>query len=216
MKLHYLGHSCFRIISETGSTIVCDPYQSDYVGLDMPAVRCDAVTVSHHHRDHDCTESILGGYAVIDEPIAFPADDIAVDSILTYHDDCKGAKRGKNIVFSFLVDGIKAVHMGDAGCYDAKVVEFAKNCDVLLIPVGGVYTVDARQAKRYAEDIQPKIIVPMHYAVDTLKFELGSLDEFLSLFSSQQVERKNGYCLELLDKPENDEIKVVTLNKYCE
>ena len=99
MKLQYLGHSCFRLISDMGTTIVCDPYNGKMVGFDMPRVRCDAVTVSHHHADHDCLDAIIGNPAVLDVVGVCTADDIAVASYETYHDDAKGAKRGKYRVY---------------------------------------------------------------------------------------------------------------------
>lgn len=215
MKLQYFGHSCFRIISDMGTTVVCDPYKNSYVGFDMPQVKCDLVTVSHHHNDHDCTDSIVGSYAVIDEPIAFPADDVAVDSVSTFHDEDKGSKRGKNIVFSYLVDGLKVVHMGDVGCFDDNVIRFARGCDVLLIPVGGVYTIDSATAKKYVDAIEPKIVVPMHYKVADLKFELGSLDEFLSMFNADNI-TKLGTTLELVDLPDNEVTKVIVLERYID
>lgn len=215
MKLQYLGHSCFRIISELGTTVVCDPYSSDYVGFSMPKVRCDAVTVSHHHSDHDCCDSVLGSYTLIDEKLTFPADDIAIDCVSTYHDDVKGEKRGKNLVFKFVVDGLKVVHMGDVGCIDKAVIDFAKGCDVLLMPVGGVYTVDAKGAKRYVDEICPKIVVPMHYADNALKFSLNSVNDFTELFDKEQVQVKSTYAMELQDQPQNEKTQVVVL-KRCE
>lgn len=214
MKLQYLGHSCFRIISDMGTTVVCDPYSPSYVGFAMPKTRCDVVTISHHHNDHDCCDCISGSYTAIDEKLTFPADDIAVDCIPTFHDDEKGAKRGKNLVFKFVVDGLKIVHMGDIGCLDKAVVNFAKDCDVLLLPVGGVYTVDAKGAKWYVDEINPKIVIPMHYADNLLKFSLNSLNDFVGLFDSVQVQIRPSYTLELQDQPQNEKTQVVVLKRY--
>lgn len=147
MKIQYLGHACFRLISDMGTTIVCDPYNSEMVGFSMSRVRCDVVTVSHHHDDHDCLDSIIGAPAVIDVAGECCADDVAITSIATYHDDVRGKKRGNNLVFCFSIDGLKVVHMGDIGCFDDNVLKTIENCDVLLIPVGGTFTVDASEAK---------------------------------------------------------------------
>ena len=148
MRIQYFGHSCFRIISDIGTTIVCDPFDEKMVGLNMPKTKCDVVTISHHHKDHDSEENIMGSYAVLDQEVACAADDIAVQSISTFHDEENGAKRGKDLVFTFLVDGIKVVHLGDIGFFDKKVIDKIIGCDVLMIPVGGVYTVDAKVAKK--------------------------------------------------------------------
>lgn len=216
MKLQYLGHSCFRLISEMGTTVVCDPFKSDYVGFPMPRVRCDLVTISHHHKDHDCLDDILGGYVAIDECLDFPADDIAVSSVLSFHDEEKGAKRGKNIAFCFSLDGLRVAHLGDIGCFDNNVVAIAKNCDVLLLPVGGVYTIDANCAKKYVDAINPKIVVPMHFHDPELKFTLNKLDDFLKLFDDKQVERLENDSLTLYDVPQNEVVKVVVLKRYCD
>lgn len=214
MKLQYLGHSSFRLISEMGTTVVCDPYESDMVGLQMPSVRCDVVTISHHHSDHDCVENLLGGYATLDEVVSCAADDIAVQSFETFHDNSNGAKRGKNLVFCFLVDGLRVVHAGDIGFVDENIVAVAKNCDVLLAPVGGVYTIDAVATKQLVDEICPRIVVPMHYMTPEHKFRLNSLDDFLNLFDASSVERSNGCSLELFDAPQNEQTKVIVLQKY--
>ena len=216
MKLQYLGHASFRIISEMGTTVVCDPYKSDWVGFDMARVRTDVVTISHHHGDHDCMDAIVGNPAELDVEIACAADDIAIESISTFHDDEKGAKRGKNLVFTFLVDGIKVVHMGDIGCLDENVVAKIKHCDVLLLPVGGTFTVDADGAKWYVDQMQPKVVVPMHYKTDEHNFDVDGVDRFLSLFDSAQVTRSKSDTLNLDDAPSNTEVQIVTLQRFVD
>lgn len=214
MKLQYLGHACFRIISEMGTTVVCDPFKGDWVGFDMARVRCDVVTISHHHGDHDCMDGIIGSPAELDIEIACAADDIAIESIATYHDDEKGAKRGSNLVFTFLVDGLKVVHMGDIGCLDDNVVRKIKGCDVLLLPVGGTFTVDADGAKWYVDNVQPKIVVPMHYNTDEHNFNVDGVDKFLALFDSAMVTRSASDTLTLFDAPDNDDTRIVTLERF--
>ena len=216
MKLQYLGHACFRIISEMGTTVVCDPYKSDWVGFNMARVRCDVVTMSHHHGDHDCMDAIVGSPAELDVEIACAADDIAIESISTFHDDEKGAKRGKNLVFTFLVDGIKVVHMGDIGCLDEHVVAKIKNCDLLLLPVGGTFTVDAESAKWYVDQVQPKVVVPMHYKTSEHNFDVDGVDRFLSLFDPAQVTRSVSDTLTLDDTPSNTEVQIVTLQRFVD
>lgn len=214
MKLQYLGHASFRIISEMGTTVVCDPYKSDWVGFDMARVRCDVVTMSHHHGDHDCMDSILGSPAELDIEISCAADDIAIESISTFHDDVKGAKRGNNLVFCFLVDGIKVVHMGDIGCLDDKVVQRIAGCDVLLLPTGGTFTVDAVGAKWYVDQVRPRIVVPMHYRTDEHNFEVDSVDKFLAMFDPATVQVSQSDTLTLYDVPDNDDTHVVVLQRF--
>lgn len=215
VKLQYLGHAAFRIVSEMGTTIVTDPFKADMVGFAMTKVRCDAVTVSHHHADHDSMESIFGDPPVLDEQISCAADDIAVESIPTYHDDVKGAKRGKNLVFCFLVDGMRVVHMGDIGCWDPNVAQRIRDCDVLLLPVGGTYTVDAVGAKRYVDAVRPKIVVPMHYKSAEHKFDVDGVDKFLSLFDKNSVTDTGADTLTLDDAPELP-TRVVVLQRFVD
>lgn len=214
MKIQYLGHSCFRLISEMGTTVVCDPYSSSMVGLNMPKVRCDVVTMSHHHNDHDCIDAILGSPAELDMEVICCADDFAIKSISTFHDDEKGAKRGNNLVFTFNVDGLNVVHMGDIGCKDMNVVNNIYGCDVLMLPVGGIYTIDAYVAKWYVDQVKPKIALPMHYMTEKHKFELGELNLFLSLFDEKQIKRLDADSLTLYDAPLNEETEIVTLQTY--
>lgn len=213
MKLQYLGHASFRIISDMGTTVVTDPYKADWVGFEMTPVRCDVVTVSHHHGDHDCMDGVLGNPAVLDEQITCTADDIAIDSISTFHDNAKGAERGKNLVFTFALDGLKAVHMGDIGCFDENVVEKIRDCDVLLIPVGGTFTVDAQGAKRYVDAVRPKIVVPMHYKTAEHNFDVDGVDKFLALFDPASITNDGSDTLILSDLPELP-TKVVVLNRF--
>ena len=203
MKLQYLGHSCFRLISEMGMTIVTDPYKPSMVGLDLPNVRCDVVTMSHHHDDHNCMQNVLGTPTEIDVEIACVADDVAIQSYPTFHDEQQGKLRGKNLVFTFLVDGLKIAHLGDIGCLDENITKQLANYDVLLVPVGGTYTVDHVGAKWYVDQIQPKIVVPMHYKFGTSKIDIAPIDAFLQQFDSAQI-RHIGDTLNIYDYPEND------------
>lgn len=214
MKIQYLGHSCFRLISDMGTTVVCDPYKSSMVGLQMPSVRCDVVTTSHKHDDHSCLDNVLGNPAVLDCEITCCADDIAITTVSTFHDDEKGAKRGNNIVFVFEVDGLKIAHMGDVGCLDESVVTALADCDVLMLPVGGVYTVDAAGAKWYVDKINPKLVLPMHYMTPNHKFKLNGLDEFLSRFDGAQVERKRVDSLVLYDVPDNARPQIIVMDMF--
>ncbi|MBQ8772361.1 MAG: MBL fold metallo-hydrolase [Clostridia bacterium] len=197
MKLQYFGHSCFRIISDMGTTIVTDPFCGTMVGFDMPHIRCDAVTVSHHHDDHDCMEAIVNNPAVLDVAGNCLADDIAINSYETFHDDQKGKLRGKNLVFVFELEGIRLAHMGDIGCLDEHLVEQVGKVDVLLVPVGSVYTVDAVGAKWYADKLGAKIIVPMHYHTEEHAFSIDNVDKFLDLYSKDAIKIQLSPTLEV-------------------
>ena len=214
MKIQYLGHSCFRLISDIGTAIITDPYDSQMVGLSMPKLSCDVVTVSHHHRDHDFVEGVAGNPALLEKLVAVAADDVAIQSIATFHDDQQGKLRGENYVFCFLMDGIKVVHMGDVGEVTDSLAAQIRGCDVLLLPVGGVFTVDALAAKQAVDKIKPKIVIPMHYKTEKHAFNLGTLEQFTRLFDQSAVRMLHSETLVLNDQPQNQNTEVIVLDIY--
>lgn len=215
MKIQYLGHSCFRIISQLNTAVLCDPYCGKMVGFAMPQLSCDVVTISHHHQDHDCVDEVKGTPAVLEGEVNIAADDIAICSKETFHDDKQGKLRGKNMVFCFLVDGLRVVHMGDVGVFDEGIANFAEGCDVLLLPVGGVYTVDAKQANKYVQQIRPKIVVPMHYKTPLHNFEIDTVDKFLALQQPNNITFAPNETLVLEDAPKQG-TQIVVLQPYVE
>ena len=213
MKIQYLGHACFRIISSLGTAIVCDPY-NEKVGFNLPKVSCDVVTVSHRHEDHDCLEAVSGNPAVLEKEVCLAVDDVAVQSLKCWHDDKGGKLRGENFVFCFLVDGLKVVHMGDVGELNEDLAKRLYRCDVLLLPVGGVYTVDATGAKWYVDKIQPKITIPMHYKSKGHNFEIDGVEKFTKLFDPAKVKFLPYETLVLEDVPQEE--SVVVLERYSD
>lgn len=177
MKLYYLGHSCFVI--DNGLRFMFDPFEK--IGYEMDVTYADVVFCSHSHYDHHATDRIETPM-LIDEPFCGRVYSLAVQSITTSHDECNGAKRGKNKVFKVFCNGKSFTHLGDIGCIDENVVQFAKNTDFLFIPVGGYYTIDAKQAKTLVDKIQPKHVIPMHYKTGTCNISIATYDEFISLF----------------------------------
>lgn len=213
MKLQYFGHSCFRIISEMGTTILCDPYDDETLTRPMTHIFADVVTLSHNHHDHNAVQNLLNNPAVLDVEIACAADDVAVKSYSTFHDEQGGALRGSNLVFTFNVDGLSVVHLGDIGFVDESIVDAIKGCNALLLPVGGVYTVDAVAAKKIVDQVKPSMVIPMHYATPLHTFKLNSLGEFTQLFPSSQV-RLVGDTLLLEDMFSDADTQVVVMQPY--
>ncbi len=213
MKIRYLGHSCFVLTESTGTTIVTDPYGN--VGYKMPAVKADAVTVSHSHYDHNNVKALLGSPIIINKEGTHDIDGVEVTGIKSYHDDERGEKRGDNIIFKFRMDGLDICHLGDLGeeC-SSSLLESILPVNVLLIPVGGKYTIDAEQAKEYVDRIMPEIVIPMHYKTKGLKLDIDKPDEFLGLFDSEEIEMKEGDELELFrDDITEESTKIIMLEK---
>jgi len=179
MKIKYLGHATFIITSDTGIKIITDPYETggefSYGEIEESA---DIVLVSHDHFDHSNVAVVGGNPEVVRGTKKIKG--IEFKGIATYHDDAGGRLRGKNTIFCFEVDGIKVCHLGDLGhqLSAQQVVELGK-VDILLIPVGGFYTIDAKAASQVCDKLTPKVIIPMHYKTDKCGLPIASVDEFL-------------------------------------
>jgi L-ascorbate metabolism protein UlaG (beta-lactamase superfamily) len=211
MKVKWLGHSCFLISSETGLRIITDPYSTGG-GLDYPPVNeaADIVTVSHNHRDHNNIAAVRGKPEVITGSGTKTAKGIQFQGIASHHDEAKGKERGTNTIFCFTVDGIRLCHLGDLG-HELSREEIAQigNLDVLLIPVGGFFTIDARVASKVADDLKPKVILPMHYKTPQCDFPITGVEDFLA--GKKNVKKLNSSEIEFkADKlPETTEIIVL-------
>ena len=185
MYIQYLGHSCFFLRFDNGITLVTDPYTK--VGYELPSsLQADIVTVSHGHFDHNYILAINGNPIVVNEIGQYSINGVDINGILTSHDEKNGALRGKNVVFTFTVDGLTVCHLGDIGepCTNA-LVEKIGTIDVLLIPVGGTYTIDALQAKEYVRKLAPKVVIPMHYRPKDGTIDITDEKPFLTFFEGK-------------------------------
>lgn len=209
MKIQYLGHSSFKLTSSTGTAIVTDPYSSQ-IGFAMPQVLADAVTISHHHFDHDNAAAVGGNPQVIDGAATRNVGGVEIGAIDSFHDNVGGKLRGKNVIFKFRIDGITVCHLGDLGedC-SAGLIERIGQVDVLLIPVGGNYTIDAKTAKEYVDKLAPKIVIPMHYLTEGLKVDIEKLDNFTNLFDKNIVEQYQTSEIELSQDDLNGKVIVL-------
>lgn len=179
MKIKYLGHACFQLFSENQS-IVIDPYSDGSVpGLAPLRIKANAVYCSHQHDDHN-------GVSCVE----FDGNDTDFErtQIASWHDDQQGALRGPNTIQIFEADGQRVAHLGDLGCaLDDEQRAQLTNIDVLMIPVGGYFTIDAKRAARIVAELKPKCVVPMHYKGADFGYDvLATVDEFLALFPSAQ------------------------------
>ncbi len=192
MKIEYLGHSCFRVTSENGTVIVTDPYTG--VGYELPLdLQADIVTVSHGHFDHNYLDGVRGVEKVISTVGVKEEKGILFEGILTDHDPENGMLRGKNTVFKITVDGLTLCHLGDLGePYSAKLIEKIGKIDILLIPVGGNYTIDAKQALAYIRAINPTVAIPMHYRPQDGTIDIAPAEEFLKLCDGYILTEENG------------------------
>lgn len=181
MNIKYLGHSAFVITSDAGLKIITDPYGTapdlTYGEITESA---DIVTVSHDHFDHSNVAVVRGNPEVVRRTGRSTAKGIEFKGIASYHDEAKGRLRGDNIIFCFEVDGIRLCHLGDLGhLLDDKQVAEIGSVDILFIPVGGYYTIDAKAATQVCNQLKPRVIIPMHYKTEKGIPNIVGVDEFL-------------------------------------
>ena len=180
MEITFVGHACFLIRFDTGLTVCFDPYKPGSVpGLSDANVSADEVYCSHSHRDHCDYESVGKPF----DPYEGPAPEVKI--IKTFHDEVQGAKRGRNNVTKVTSGNETVVHMGDIGCdLTDEQIEEIKGCDLLLIPVGGFYTIDCRKAHDMVGQIDPKVVIPMHYRSKLFGYdEISGREEFVEILA---------------------------------
>jgi len=211
MRIEWLGHACFKLVSAL--TIITDPYDNS-VGYPLPQDTCDIVTISHSHFDHNYTKSLKGSFKIINSEGKFEIKDVKVNGIKTYHDKVKGAQRGENIIFLIEMENLRICHLGDLGhILSEDCIKKVGKVDILLIPVGGTYTINAKEAKEVVFQLKPAIVIPMHYKTSALKFPLASVSEFLKYFD--KVNKINNYYVEISSNtlPEETEVYVLEYRK---
>jgi L-ascorbate metabolism protein UlaG (beta-lactamase superfamily) len=195
MQIKWLAHAAFLITSDNGTRIITDPYETGN-GLNHGKIEAsaDIVTISHEHFDHNNVAAVKGNPQVVRGTTE--AKGIKIRGIATAHDDTGGSQRGKNTVFCFEVDGLNVCHAGDLGhrLTDEQAAATGK-VDILLIPVGGFFTLDARTADRVCDQLKPKVIIPMHYKTDKLDFPIAGVDEFVK--GKNNVTRVDGSEIKL-------------------
>lgn len=190
MRITYYGHSCFTL--QSGDfTVAIDPYDDHVPGYRPLQIAANAVYCSHGHSDHSWVQAVQ-----IEEK---PDSPFTVTEIEGFHDDAQGAKRGPNTMRIFAAEGLKVAHLGDIGCMPPEEdLEKLKGLDVCLVPVGGFYTIDARQAKALMDVLQPRIVVPMHYRLGDKGFDvIGTLGDFTELYLPQTIHPAGSNTLEL-------------------
>ena len=195
MKIKWHGHSCFSI--ESGEyTLVVDPY-TGVKGHGELDLRANAVYASHGHFDHNYFQAVrLSGYA--------GAEPFTVRTVHCFHDECGGAKRGENLIHIFSAEGLNAVHLGDLGhLLSDEQAEAIGPCDVLMVPVGGYYTIDGDEAFRVCEQLKPRVIIPMHYRHGKYGFdEISEAGVFLKHFPESFVKYYDEPVVELTAETE--------------
>lgn len=186
MKLTWLGHACFVLENSEGRKLMTDPFDAS-VGYPLPGVEVEVVTVSHSHFDHAAIDVVPGDNIIVRDTEPISAAGFKILGVDSFHDDEEGGLRGRNRIYVIQADGVRICHCGDLGhLLSDKEADAIGEIDVLLIPVGGVYTINAEKAAVIVERLKPRVTIPMHYKTPVLKFELEPVDEFLKHYSNYQ------------------------------
>lgn len=183
MIIKLLAHCSFLIQSDAGTKIITDPYTPGFLNFKYEPINesADIVTISHHHGDHDNYKAIGGNPLVLESAGHWQVKDVQIRGIRMYHDKLQGEKSGENIVFKFVLNDINVCHLGDLGhLLTDDQLELLGAIDILMIPVGGVYTIDADEADRICKDTRAKIILPMHFKTEKAGSSLAPVDVFLA------------------------------------
>lgn len=211
LQIRWHGHACFEITNDV--TLVTDPHDGKSIGIPTPSVFADIILVSHDHYDHNSVKSVeKENSKVITDTKKHVISDIEIKGFESFHDECEGKKRGKNIIYKFTIDDVTFCHAGDLGHQlDEETIQQIGDVDILFIPVGGTYTVDAKQAWNVAKNINPKIVVPMHYKLEGLSLPIAGVDEFLEHANLKVLKVGNEIDIEKEELPTEPEIWVFTL-----
>jgi L-ascorbate metabolism protein UlaG (beta-lactamase superfamily) len=185
MRITWYGHSAFLVEAEDGTRVILDPYRSGAFGGALRygpiAEPADAVVASHTHDDHGAVDTIPGSPQVLIEPISATVRTVTIRGVPADHDAVGGAERGHETILVLEDAGLRLVHLGDLGHeLDQAAIDRIGKTDVLLVPVGGYFTIDAATAARVVDSLAPRIVVPMHYKTDKCDFPIASVEAFLA------------------------------------
>lgn len=216
MDITYLGHSSFKIKTKT-ATLITDPFDPKMVGLKYPQNESDIVTVSHAHGDHNATDKVTVAKKVIEGPGEYEVSGISVMGYSTFHDSKNGEERGKNTVYVIEAEGLRILHLGDLGHIpNEDVVDEIGDVDILMVPVGGFYTIGPKEATEIVTKLEPYFVIPMHYKAEGMNAELAEkllpLEDFLKE-SGMTTENMPKFTIKKDDIMEDQNTKVIVLEK---
>ena len=211
LQIRWHGHACFEITNDV--TLVTDPHDGKSIGIPAPSVTGDIILVSHDHYDHNSVKTVeKEDSKVITDVRKKNISNVEIRGIESFHDECRGEKRGDNIIFKFTMDDITFCHLGDLGHeLDEDAIQKIGDVDILFIPIGGTFTVDAELAWNIINMIKPKIAIPMHYKIGGLSLPIAGIDPFLERDKYKVLKVGNEIDIEKEDLPEEPEIWTFTL-----
>lgn len=214
MEITYFGHSCFKIKAKD-LTLVIDPFDPEKLGVKLPKLEADAVLITHNHFDHNYINGVSGHRLVVQGPGEYELGGVSIFGISANHDDKNGQERGKTTMYYIETAGESVLHCGDLGdILDESTLAKFGQVTALLIPVGGVYTIDAEKAAKVISSIEPAYVVPMHYRMQGSKLqEIDTLEKFLDEMGLDNEATKRVSSLRIAEADNENETQVIVLEK---
>lgn len=233
MNLEWYGHSCFLLTLQNGAKILIDPYDTSTLPYSLPQGNVDLTFSTHDHFDHNAVNAVpaktilradgreskffgtMSGSKILPDgttEVDLRGDKLICKTVPSFHDERKGSQRGANGIIRFTVDGITFVHLGDLGnTLTAEQVKALQPVDILLIPVGGYYTIDAAHAQKVVQALNPKIVIPMHFKTDALKegFPITTADAFLQGYANVRRKDVSSITLDASQLPSDLTVEVL-------
>lgn len=212
MDIVWYGQSCFKVKGKT-SSIVIDPFDPTKTGLKLPKdLVADVLLITHPHQDHNNITAVSGDPLVIEGPGEYEVKGVSVNGIHSYHDNQEGSQRGINTIYHINFEGINILHVGDLGhlLTDEQSGQISE-VDILMIPVGGNYTIDAQDAAKVVASLEPKIVIPMHYKIEGSTVEVAEVEGFLKEMGVENIESLPKLTITKEKLPE--ETQVILLSK---
>ncbi len=219
MTILWHGQSCFQIIAHREKNnqvnIVIDPFD-ETIGLKVPSLPsgdgADILLITHSHRDHNNVKAVKGEPFLIEGPGEYEIKGVFIQGIPAFHDNLLGKERGTTTIYTIEVEGIRLCHLGDLGQKELSTDQLEKigEVDILMIPVGGIYTISSKEAPKIMAQIEPKIIIPMHYQIPKLKLKLDGVEKLLKTVGIKSIEPLNKLSIKKKDLSE-EEVKIIVL-----
>jgi len=215
MQIIWHGQSCFQITATRNKgeqvSILIDPF-SEEIGLRVPKFEADILLVSHDHHDHNNVKAVSGNPFIIDGPGEYEIKNVFIEGISSWHDNSQGKERGENTIYTIEVEDLKLCHVSDFGQKELTKEQLEKigQVDILMIPIGGIYTISDREALKVMSQLEPKIIIPMHYQIPKLKIKLDGLDRFLKVVGIKSIEPQPKLTIKKKDVS-LEEVKIIVL-----